>query len=243
MPGMLTPAQMAALDSARGPAFDRLFLAGMIQHHRGAVTMVQRLFDTPGAAQDETVFKFASDVSADQSTEIARMQTMLEALTPEEPHREYQDTRQARPQASVPLARRRPAGLGGVRGLLHRGRRRGAGGRHVHHAAEPGSARGPSRRAHERRRSHLEPAGRLEDATVAPVRGSHQLRPRVHRQLRDPGELQRLPGLGHREPREAGRSRRPTSARRRRATCPCTGTCSSSRARDSAAASTAAARA
>ena len=83
MPGMLTPAQMAALDSARGPAFDRLFLAGMIQHHRGAVTMVQRLFDTPGAARDETVFKFANDVSADQSTEIARMQTMLEALTPE----------------------------------------------------------------------------------------------------------------------------------------------------------------
>ena len=83
MPGMLTPAQMAALDSARGPAFDRLFLTGMIQHHRGAVTMVQQLFDTPGAARDETVFKFANDVNADQSTEIARMETMLAALTPE----------------------------------------------------------------------------------------------------------------------------------------------------------------
>jgi len=81
MPGMLTEAQMQALDQTTGPGFDRLFLQDMIQHHRGAVTMVQRLFDTPGAARDETVFKFANDVSADQSTEIVRMETMLAALT------------------------------------------------------------------------------------------------------------------------------------------------------------------
>ena len=83
MPGMLTEAQMQALDQATGPGFDRLFLKDMIQHHRGAVTMVQQLFDTPGAARDETVFKFANDVNADQSTEIARMETMLVALTSE----------------------------------------------------------------------------------------------------------------------------------------------------------------
>jgi uncharacterized protein (DUF305 family) len=83
MPGMLTEAQMQALDQTTGPGFDRLFLKDMIQHHRGAVTMVQRLFDTPGAARDETVFKFANDVSADQSTEVARMETMLAALTSE----------------------------------------------------------------------------------------------------------------------------------------------------------------
>jgi uncharacterized protein (DUF305 family) len=83
MPGMLTEAQMQALDQAAGAGFDRLFLKDMIQHHRGAVTMVQQLFDTPGAARDETVFKFANDVNADQSTEIARMETMLVALTPE----------------------------------------------------------------------------------------------------------------------------------------------------------------
>jgi len=83
MPGMLTEAQMQALEQAAGPGFDRLFLKDMIQHHRGAVTMVQQLFDTPGAARDETVFKFANDVNADQSTEIARMETMLGALTPE----------------------------------------------------------------------------------------------------------------------------------------------------------------
>lgn len=77
MPGMLTDAQLAQLDQARGAEFDRLFLTFMIQHHKGAVTMVEELFGTPGAAQDETVFKFANDVSVDQSTEIARMEKML----------------------------------------------------------------------------------------------------------------------------------------------------------------------
>lgn len=81
MPGMLTEAQMKQLDQARGPEFDRLFLTFMIQHHRGAVSMVKELFDSYGAGQDETVFKFASDVNVDQSTEIARMEKMLLALT------------------------------------------------------------------------------------------------------------------------------------------------------------------
>ena len=82
MPGMLTPDQMTQLDQAKGGDFDRLFLTFMIQHHRGAVTMVKSLFSTYGAGQDETVFKFASDVNVDQTTEIARMERMLVALTP-----------------------------------------------------------------------------------------------------------------------------------------------------------------
>jgi uncharacterized protein (DUF305 family) len=77
MPGMLTDAQLKQLDQARGKEFDRLFLIFMIQHHRGAVTMVQGLFDTQGAAQDISVYKLASDVFADQTTEIERMQKML----------------------------------------------------------------------------------------------------------------------------------------------------------------------
>jgi len=79
MPGMLTDEEMAALDRARGPEFDRLFLTGMIKHHQGAIDMVEQLFKAYGAAQDETVFKFASDVYADQSTEISRMTEMLGA--------------------------------------------------------------------------------------------------------------------------------------------------------------------
>jgi uncharacterized protein (DUF305 family) len=77
MPGMLTDAQMKELDAARGADFDQLFLRYMIQHHRGATAMVTKLFGTNGAGQDETVFKFASDVNVDQTTEIARMQRML----------------------------------------------------------------------------------------------------------------------------------------------------------------------
>ena len=63
MPGMLTDEEMAALDRARGPEFDRLFLNGMIKHHQGAIDMVDVLFKAYGAAQDETVFKFASTTS------------------------------------------------------------------------------------------------------------------------------------------------------------------------------------
>ena len=77
MPGMLTEEQMKALAAAKGGEFDRLFLTGMIQHHRGAITMVKELSSTYGAAQDELVAKFAQDVNADQGTEIVRMQQML----------------------------------------------------------------------------------------------------------------------------------------------------------------------
>src|SRR2546425_1173591 len=100
MPGMLTVEQLAQLDRARGPEFDRLFLTFMIQHHKGAITMVNQLFGQ-GAGElihhrdralvvlsrwnqlsralpeeQETVFRFASGVYADQTTEIDRMQRM-----------------------------------------------------------------------------------------------------------------------------------------------------------------------
>ena len=77
MPGMLTDEQMKQLEQARGKEFDRLFLTFMIQHHQGAVAMVKELIGSQGAAFDQTVFKIASDVNVDQTTEIARMQKML----------------------------------------------------------------------------------------------------------------------------------------------------------------------
>ncbi|MGE3616716.1 MAG: DUF305 domain-containing protein [Gemmatimonadales bacterium] len=80
MPGMMTDAELAQLDGARGSEFDRLFLTFMIRHHEGAITMVDELFSTNGAGQDEVVFRFASDVFADQTTEIDRMQKMLDQL-------------------------------------------------------------------------------------------------------------------------------------------------------------------
>jgi uncharacterized protein (DUF305 family) len=62
----------------RGPEFDHLFLSGMIKHHQGAIDMVNDLFKRHGAAQDDTIYKFASDVFADQTVEIGVMQKMLE---------------------------------------------------------------------------------------------------------------------------------------------------------------------
>ncbi|MEO8199797.1 MAG: DUF305 domain-containing protein [Gemmatimonadota bacterium] len=80
MPGMLSPGQLAELDSARGPEFDRLFLKDMIQHHNGAIVMVNSLFGSQGAGEEEVIFRFASDVYADQTTEIDRMQKMLAGI-------------------------------------------------------------------------------------------------------------------------------------------------------------------
>ena len=80
MPGMLSAEQLKQLDQAQGAEFDRLFLIFMIQHHQGAVSMVKDLFDSYGAGQDNLVFKFASDVNIDQTTEIARMERMLAAV-------------------------------------------------------------------------------------------------------------------------------------------------------------------
>jgi uncharacterized protein (DUF305 family) len=77
MPGMLTDEEMAQLDKARGPEFDRLFLVGMIKHHQGAIDMVDVLFKSYGGGQDTQIYKFASDVFADQSVEIDRMKQML----------------------------------------------------------------------------------------------------------------------------------------------------------------------
>jgi len=77
MPGMLTAEQMAALAKARGAQFDHLFLTGMIQHHGGALTMVDDLLSHPGAGQDPVLFDFATDIVNTQSAEIKIMQDKL----------------------------------------------------------------------------------------------------------------------------------------------------------------------
>ena len=80
MPGMLTSAQLATLDGARGTEFDKQFLTLMIQHHEGALKMVADLLATPLAAQDVDVSVFANDVNTVQTAEIATMQQMLANL-------------------------------------------------------------------------------------------------------------------------------------------------------------------
>jgi uncharacterized protein (DUF305 family) len=82
MPGMLTADELAELDRTRGPAYDEALLRAMIRHHQGAITMVEQLIDTPGAAQDAELFRFVADVNADQSTEIDAMTRLLAGMTP-----------------------------------------------------------------------------------------------------------------------------------------------------------------
>ncbi len=82
MDGMLSDAEIAALDSAKGVAFDRLFLVGMIKHHEGAIKMVDDLFKSPGAGQEVDANVFANDVVSAQTAEIGIMRGLLAKLPP-----------------------------------------------------------------------------------------------------------------------------------------------------------------
>jgi uncharacterized protein (DUF305 family) len=77
MPGMLTAGELAALEAARGAAFDRQFLTLMIRHHEGALRMVADLLAAPRAAQDVDVSVLANDVETTQTAEIGVMRQML----------------------------------------------------------------------------------------------------------------------------------------------------------------------
>ena len=81
MAGMATPEQMDALAAAKDTAFDRQFLTLMIEHHKGAVTMVEDLLEQPGSAYDPVLLDFTSDIVNDQSAEIERMNALLVGLS------------------------------------------------------------------------------------------------------------------------------------------------------------------
>ena len=71
--GMLSARGDGGARQGAGPEWDRLFLQGMIRHHEGALKMVDDIFEAYGALQDDDLFKFVSDVYADQTAEIDRM--------------------------------------------------------------------------------------------------------------------------------------------------------------------------
>ncbi len=77
MPGMLSSAQMKALAKANGKTFDHLFLTGMIQHHNGALIMVDELFDTPGAGQGQCPVRLRDRHRQHPAAEIEIMRGML----------------------------------------------------------------------------------------------------------------------------------------------------------------------
>jgi uncharacterized protein (DUF305 family) len=79
MPGMATAEQLTELEEAQAPAFERLFLGLMIAHHQGALTMVADLYAAGGGLEPEAD-RFAREIEADQTTEIGRLQELLEKL-------------------------------------------------------------------------------------------------------------------------------------------------------------------
>jgi len=83
MPGMLTQEQLEELAASTGREFDRNFLSFMIEHHLGAVFMVDELFASNAAANDNEIFDLASGIHAEQITEINRMRLMLDEIEEE----------------------------------------------------------------------------------------------------------------------------------------------------------------
>jgi uncharacterized protein (DUF305 family) len=73
MSGMLTDEEIAELSSAKGETFDRLFLEGMIAHHKGAIEMISMIKNSTNSE----VKKLYADILASQSAEIETMKALL----------------------------------------------------------------------------------------------------------------------------------------------------------------------
>ena len=83
MKGMLSDEQMEELAASSGPEFDRLYLEYIIDHHQGALDMVEMLLDQRGSVQDPLLYEFTSDLTSDQTSEIERMDLLLASLNPD----------------------------------------------------------------------------------------------------------------------------------------------------------------
>ncbi|MET8151047.1 DUF305 domain-containing protein [Actinoplanes sp. NPDC049668] len=73
MPGMQTPADLAALAGARGAEFDRRFIAMMTAHHKGAIQMAG---DVLAGGTDQTLYELANEMAVEQGSEIRRMEQL-----------------------------------------------------------------------------------------------------------------------------------------------------------------------
>jgi uncharacterized protein (DUF305 family) len=73
MGGMLSDEELAELSTAKGSAFDRLFLEGMIAHHEGAIDMLSMIKNSTNSE----VKKLYADIFSSQSAEIEAMKALL----------------------------------------------------------------------------------------------------------------------------------------------------------------------
>jgi uncharacterized protein (DUF305 family) len=73
MGGMLTQDQLSMLAKSKGAAFDRLFLSGMIDHHKGAVAMVSMISNS----NNSQIKEFGNQIRISQSAEIELVSNLL----------------------------------------------------------------------------------------------------------------------------------------------------------------------
>jgi len=76
-PGMLSDAQLKELEEARGVEFDKLFLKGMVEHHKGAITMAE---EAEHKGENKEVKKLAAEIKRGQEREIEEMEKELVGL-------------------------------------------------------------------------------------------------------------------------------------------------------------------
>lgn len=75
--GMMSDAEMSAFEDAKGTEAARLFLEGMITHHKGAIEMAQVEMD---GGQFAPTVELARTIIAQQTKEITEMESLLEKL-------------------------------------------------------------------------------------------------------------------------------------------------------------------
>ena len=75
--GMMSPADMTALQNAQGAEANRLFLTQMIEHHEGAISMAQNEIDNGGYGP---AIELARQILSSQQEEITSMEQLLQSL-------------------------------------------------------------------------------------------------------------------------------------------------------------------
>ncbi len=76
MGGMLSDSELSALKVSTGKAFDKLFLAGMIAHHEGAIQMVMMIENSPNSE----IKNLGQAIVKSQSAEIDLMKELLNKI-------------------------------------------------------------------------------------------------------------------------------------------------------------------
>ena len=76
MGGMLSDSDLSVLKGSTGKAFDKLFLAGMIAHHEGAIHMVMMIENSPNSE----IKNLGQAIVKSQSAEINLMKELLNRI-------------------------------------------------------------------------------------------------------------------------------------------------------------------